>query len=918
LSTRSIREDEIMLTRLRPSFGLSPKLISFAALACLVVLIALLVPARALVLSIDQVDRTSFPGATEAFTGTITNDTGMDLTAQDLFLNFSGFDATVLSFDQLLGVPNFAIPDGTTTADLTLFDAHVSLAATILGSPYLADVQLQDTLADLSNVETISISIVPEPGSVWLLIGSLAALTITWCPNRQTSLGLVRRLLCSLPPTVAVLFLGSAHAAVTPVRLFTDDVATSVWDTDFSKVGVTLQISNDGISAAEDVLVTSVTVQGGAFSGPTPLPIALGTIESQGSAILDLLITVPRTDGTRYLLTISGTYSYLGGSFGFSLNRAVAPSSVRAGQFPAQSGVLTVQDPNLVPYPPPPPPAIFLPNAETPILIPLGPPRELFPPTPNSTQLGTAAGGSTVQIAVTVDMHNTTNCLERILRGNLLSGIPPDPNAAAQSVGGVVLATCNDGISVSTDEGKPGTFTDIDLLSPVPGNPSRTSFFPQNDGGLCCDQRVVYLPTPNLFVWELLYNFVPTCATNCPPQPPPAPPATFKITQPNRLRVAWATPDAIKTNFFDAWSYVDITPDKVGVKNNEWIDFPDLAWSDKYLYVGIDHGQPTPGKVYNCCRIVARLSLADMTNFTGRVHYSWSQLEDYNGLNRSHFVQGAPGRMVLASLDNSSLMTIFIWDDEESSPGLVTGFPARVPITVVNNSYHSLAPDGTDWVNAAPHGNITGAAYREVGFGTPTPEYLFAFDAGINAGRGRPQHYVRIETLTPGFPSCCPVTANYTTVEEYDVWNPNFAFAMAALGSDPSHVTSQIGMTVAVGGGIVGSGGIGYPQNAVGFKDDFVVYQVTASDATQRVLKPVPPGVANPTCATVGCTYRFGDFFGTRFISGSGSVLFATEAYDVKLLPLPPGVTSGTCDTVGCIAIMRYVEFGRPSAPPPQ
>ena len=98
----------------------------------------------------------------------------------------------------------------------------------------------------------------------------------------------------------------------------------------------------------------------------------------------------------------------------------------------------------------------------------------------------------------------------------------------------------------------------------------------------------------------------------------------------------------------------------------------------------------------------------------------------------------------------------------------------------------------------------------------------------------------------------------------------------------------QIGITLAVGGGTVG-----YPQFSVGYKDDFLVYQVTSSNATQ--------------------ISRFGDYVSNRPIAGG---LFAAEVYDVILNPLPAGVTSGSCSTVGCTANMRFVEYGRPPLPP--
>ncbi|MGX2041450.1 hypothetical protein ACWJKU_15155 [Methylocaldum sp. MU1018] len=54
------------------------------------------------------------------------------------------------------------------------------------------------------------------------------------------------------------------------------------------------------------------------------------------------------------------------------------------------------------------------------------------------------------------------------------------------------------------------------------------------------------------------------------------------------------------------------------------------------------------------------------------------------------------------------------------------------------------------------------------------PEYLFTFTAGANAGGGRPQAYVRLETLTPSGDN------GYRVSSEYDIWNNDHAFAVAA------------------------------------------------------------------------------------------------------------------------------------------
>jgi hypothetical protein len=387
----------------------------------------------------------------------------------------------------------------------------------------------------------------------------------------------------------------------------------------------------------------------------------------------------------------------------------------------------------------------------------------------------------------------------------------------------------------------------------------------------------VYLPNQNLFVWLLQYNPVTFCSANCPPQPPGAPLPTFAISQTSRLRVAWTTPQAAAADFWNAWTYADLTgintpgvSGGLGINANEWLDYPDLAWSDTFLYVGVDHGTTTPGQVWTGRRIVARLSLADMVNSSAAtLGYSYAELTGANGLNKTHFVQAAPGRMVVAALQDSSTLRIFTWKDNEGS----IPSPASIGISQIQQgaTYTSTAPDGADWVAVSFPGNITGAAYRRVSTGLGGPvrnEYLFAFDAGVNAGAGRPNAYVRLETLALDGDT-------YSVFAEYDVWNGSYAYALAALGSDGN----EIGITLAVGGGTVG-----FPQFAVGYKDDFVVFQVTNSNATQ--------------------TSRFGDYVRNRLIPGG---LFAAEVYDMVLNPVPPG---------GVTANMRFVQYGRPPAPP--
>lgn len=177
----------------------------------------------------------------------------------------------------------------------------------------------------------------------------------------------------------AMMAAGLPGVSATPKALSADNAASSVWDTDPSKVGIELQIVNHSGATTEDVQVTAVAVHGGALSSSQALPIVLGNIAPQSSALLDLVIIVPRTDGTDYQLTISGTYRDSGAPQRFSLMRTVNPAAVVPGPVVGQSGVTDKgfsQPAGPIQPPAAGGPPLFGPNATTPMLIPPGPPRQ--------------------------------------------------------------------------------------------------------------------------------------------------------------------------------------------------------------------------------------------------------------------------------------------------------------------------------------------------------------------------------------------------------------------------------------------------------------------------------------------------------------------------------------------------------------
>jgi hypothetical protein len=137
-----------------------------------------------LTLTVVQPDRIGTPGSTETFSGTITNNTGADILANDIFFDFSGFNPQVVSLTQLLGSPDFLIPDGGTTSTVSLFSFSLGTNA-VAGPKYFADVFVQDGNILSSNIVTVSMSVVPEPATYALWV--IGFLTILFFSGKSRS-----------------------------------------------------------------------------------------------------------------------------------------------------------------------------------------------------------------------------------------------------------------------------------------------------------------------------------------------------------------------------------------------------------------------------------------------------------------------------------------------------------------------------------------------------------------------------------------------------------------------------------------------------------------------------------------------------------------------------------------------------------
>jgi hypothetical protein len=111
-----------------------------------------------LTLTLTSNSQNAHPGDLVTFSGSITNTTGVTLNASDLFLNFSGVDPTALTdVAQLLGTPNFVLPNNTFSPTVDLFTVQVS--PTALPATYSLSVTVEDINNNLSNLVTAAISV---------------------------------------------------------------------------------------------------------------------------------------------------------------------------------------------------------------------------------------------------------------------------------------------------------------------------------------------------------------------------------------------------------------------------------------------------------------------------------------------------------------------------------------------------------------------------------------------------------------------------------------------------------------------------------------------------------------------------------------------------------------------------------------
>lgn len=644
----------------------------------------------------------------------------------------------------------------------------------------------------------------------------------------------------------------------------------SIWSD--STVSLAIAVENRGGRGAGDVNVTALTLGVGHRTDPATLPVALGEIASRRRAVIQALFTGLTVPGS-YLLTVSGSYIDHGKTLPFTSTTTLNLQTSASSPTPSVNGVLPKQHTPGVPTKPTPiRPEVEESNPLGPP-VPRGPDIHPFTVAPTTTPVNKAPppGGTAGGITFVQDTGFKSS----------ITNAPPDPDTTIAASANIVLDTDNTALQYSTDGGK--TFSSVDP----------TTIFPQSDGGMCCDQVVLYDSSHDLIFWLQQYN------------------AASGAGGTNRLRIAWTSPASLKANV-NAWTYLDLT--QPGFNSGGALDYPDLALTSNFLYVSVD-GANSTGKVSGL--IVTRLSLSDIVGASGSVGFSYIGPNETTDMNRaigSHLTQSSSDAMYWAGTVDTSHMEVFHWPDSASS---VSNHQTAIN-QWCNQSidYANLPPDKQQWPDTGHlggAGNIV-AATRTPGFGGANGKVWFGWGAGKDSSTdcktqsGRPLPFVKIVQIDD---------TTLDSVGEYHIWNSAYAFSYPALATDPA---GAIGVSVAF------AGSANYPSSTVGYIGDFVVYYVEAStvslqfyiDTAHGTFTFTNPGDGSITSDSSGNPIiftRYGDYFSVRSSGGSNST-FSNQGYAVSLVDSTKSTSCLT--TPGCVYHPHYEQWGRPATPPPR
>ena len=326
------------------------------------------------------------------------------------------------------------------------------------------------------------------------------------------------------------------------------------------------------------------------------------------------------------------------------------------------------------------------------------------------------------------------------------TGIVDEPSVSNN--GQQILITGNWYASRSLDNG-----TTWDYMSPY-------NTLPPASGGFCCDQLTLYDASRDLTFWFLQY---------------------VKQKDSNTVRLAVKRGPTLGNN---VWHWWDFTPESVGGWNNEWLDYPDMALSNDFLYV-TTNSFSTRGDDF-VRAVVLKIPLDDLERGESLDYQHWATTQ-YGSL---RLARGARDTMYFASNSRRrDRIRVWAWPEDASN------LSARdINVTQWHaGNYQPAAPDSANWL-ARTDDRITGAwvANGELGFIWTS-----------NAGGQRPHPYVRVARIKED---------DMTLIDEPDIWSGSATFAYPEACPN---VRGHIGVTLFY------SAATTPPCHVVGIRDDY-------------------------------------------------------------------------------------------------
>ncbi len=441
--------------------------------------------------------------------------------------------------------------------------------------------------------------------------------------------------------------------------------------------------------------------------------------------------------------------------------------------------------------------------------------------------------------------------------------IPIEPSGAAN--GRVVFYTTNSYAAVSGDGGQTFSFL----------NPFTT--FAASNGGFGGDQVVYYDRAHGLLFWLLQYNADNNSSTQ-------------------RLAVARSQADILN----NSWVTYDFTPATYGFTTPPagatgfWLDFPDLAVSDNFLYITTNVFPRITANAMNPCAgtcpttpcpatcmsptgctsicntrgaVIARLP---MNQLMAGQNLSFRFYSDTNsGYRATH---GAHGTIYWGSHNTNTQIRIYRWDENSDNV-------ARDDVN------HDAFNTGTMTANGPDGSNFAAIADSRI-LGAYVANGVIGFM--WNAAQGGGFAYPNVQWLR--FKE-----SDRSRLSQWQVFNANHAFLYPSVHpNDRGHV----------GGTLAWGGGTFFPSALAWVKDDFNPAETFTFDNSTFATGTAGPCDPNFAPAGGGCYNRWGDYFSTRVDVPYGNSWVGTGF-------VLTGMNGVTRDP-------RFVWFGRERDTPPQ